>query len=226
MKRIIIAAMLIFAIFCSAVEFKAAYIDTQEIMNKAKDIVDAKTEFGNYQQSWEKQINDKKAEITKLKNEYEAKKVILTDSGRDEAEKLINEKEKELNDFIESIFGDSGLAAQRNNELLEPILVKLQEAIKRVADQNNYSIVLDASGGTVVYAVPGIDITQLVIDELDKDGQVITDDSDQKNNNGDAGKTNDPFEKNDKSNDSFDKKSNDPFDKKDTSDTKKSDNGK
>ncbi len=207
MKKIIIAAMLLIVILCSAVEFKAAYIDTQEIMNKAKDIVDAKTEFSNYQQNWDKQINEKKAAITQLKNDYEAKKVILTDSGREEAEKLIEEKEKELNDFIESIFGENGLAAQRNNELLEPILVKLQEAIKRVADQNNYSIVLDASGGTVVYAVPGIDITQLVIDELDSEGQIITNESDE---------SSDPFDRpkeDDKKQDDKKNETHDPFDK-------------
>ncbi len=207
MKKIITAAMLLIVIFCSAVEFKAAYIDTQEIMKKAKDIVDAKTEFNNYQQNWDKQINEKKAAINQLKNDYEAKKVILTDSGREEAEKAIEEKEKELNDFIESIFGENGLAAQRNNELLEPILVKLQEAIKRVADQNNYSIVLDASGGTVVYAVPAIDITQLVIDELDSEGHILSNDTDVNS---------DPFDdesKNDPKADDKKEDSKDPFDR-------------
>ncbi len=45
---------------------------------------------------------------------------------------------------------------------------KLRIAIEKVAIENNYSIVLDAAVGAIGYAKSKLDITDLIIEEIEK----------------------------------------------------------
>ena len=50
-------------------------------------------------------------------------------------------------------------------EVLEPILIKLQDAIEAVGKENGYDYILNAdnfSGGVILYKKPGDDVTALV----------------------------------------------------------------
>lgn len=159
----IIAFCLLFS-FAQAETLKIAYLDSDRIMQESKDTKEAQTTFENARQSWMKTAEEKKAELEKLKENYEQKKLILSESGKKEAEQVISTKQKELEDYIQDIFGDTGLAAQKNTELMEPISKKFKDAVKKVADDNKYDLVLDTS--SLIYGVPALDITDQIIQEM------------------------------------------------------------
>jgi Skp family chaperone for outer membrane proteins len=69
---------------------------------------------------------------------------------------------------VQELFGETGAFIQRQNELLAPILNKLKTIIEKVAIENNYSIVFDASAGSILYAKPSLDITDLILNEMEK----------------------------------------------------------
>jgi outer membrane protein len=168
-KKIIIATILMIATMTVWTEsLKIAYIDTDRIMAESKDTQEAQKTFANEQQNWQTQIADLNAQIEKLKTEYETKKMVLTEDGKKEAEDKIKELETERDNLIQEIYGENGKAIQRNAELLQPIMAKLKTVIEKVAVENNYSLILDASGGAILYAKPSLDITDMVIDELNK----------------------------------------------------------
>jgi outer membrane protein len=52
--------------------------------------------------------------------------------------------------------------AAKREELLAPILMKVQDAIKVVAKENGYAMVFDTSSGAALYALETEDITPLV----------------------------------------------------------------
>ncbi len=51
---------------------------------------------------------------------------------------------------------------------MEPILDKLKIVIEKVAVENNYSMIFDAATGGLLYAKPSMDITDLIMEELEK----------------------------------------------------------
>ncbi|RLC52677.1 MAG: hypothetical protein DRZ79_00800 [Candidatus Cloacimonadota bacterium] len=168
-KKIIITLIFTFiAVMISAESMKIAYIDTDRIMAESKDTQEAQKTFANEQQNWQTQIADLNTEIERLKSEYDAKKMVLTEDGKKEAEDKIKELETERDNLIQEIYGENGKAIQRNAELLQPIMAKLKTVIEKVAVENNYSLILDASGGAILYAKPSLDITDMIIDELNK----------------------------------------------------------
>lgn len=147
---------------------RIAYIDTDRIMMESQDTREAQSIFMAERDSWERELTRIEEEIQRLQSEYEARKLTLTESGRAQAEKRIEDKIRERRQYIESIFGEGGLAMQRNAELLEPIMDKLRDAIEKIAIEENYSIIFDAIGGGILYAKPNLDISDLVIQELNK----------------------------------------------------------
>ncbi len=57
-------------------------------------------------------------------------------------------------------------AAVKRDELLKPILTKVQDAIKAVAKANGYLMVFDVSGGSMLYAAESDDVTPLIKKQL------------------------------------------------------------
>ncbi len=51
-------------------------------------------------------------------------------------------------------------------QLLQPILIKIDDAIRAVGKENNYTVIFDTSGGTMLYAIESEDVTPLVKKKL------------------------------------------------------------
>ena len=170
MKKLILAAiaLLLTVSLVYAESQNIVYIDSERIMTESQDTQEAQQMYQSEQKEWDKEIADLEEQIDKLNTEYESKKMILTESGKAEAQEKINQLLEKRKQKIQEIYGDKGLAMQRNAELLEPILEKLRNVIEKVAVENNYDMVLDVASGAVRYAKPKLDITDQVIEEMNK----------------------------------------------------------
>ena len=164
-KIILLVIIVLWSVFLSA-ETKIAYVNTDRIFSDYKDIKDAEEILQSDIEKWEQEITEMETEINLLKEEFEEKKLILTPTSKEDAQQFINDKEEELKVRYKEIYGENGEIVQRNNELMEPILNKLTQAIEIVAVEYNYTIVLDSSTGGVLYAKPTIDITDEVMAEM------------------------------------------------------------
>jgi outer membrane protein len=168
------AWILFLAVFCSALfsadNMKIGYIDFDKIMTASKDAQDAQRILDNDRQSWLSQGDEMKQEIARLKSEYDSRKMILSDAGKREAEQKIKDKEQELKDFLQDIFGDTGRLAEKNNELLAPIMDKVRQAVEKVADDNGFAMILTSDALVYAKTSLALDITDLVVDEMNKLG--------------------------------------------------------
>ena len=167
MNRILVIIALLLAVSgLSAAKARYGYIDSERILHESDDAREAQQLFENEMNVWETQISDLESEIEQLKAEFENKRLVLTEAGRKDAQTAIADKETELDDLIDDIYGESGLAAQRNGELLEPVMDKLTRAIKAVADENDLEMIFDAAAGGLLYAIPDLDYTDFVIEQM------------------------------------------------------------
>ncbi len=170
MKKMIITILL--AMLSSTLVFAAslnlAYIDTDRVMKESQDTQEAQQLFQTEQQAWQEEIQDMDTEIQRMKDDFEQKKLILKESGKEEAMNKIQELVIQRDEKVNEIFGESGKAMQKNAELLEPILDKLKSVIESISTDDNIDVVLDASTGGILYAVPSLDITDLVIERMNK----------------------------------------------------------
>ena len=76
-------------------------------------------------------------------------------------------KEKQASDLKKKYFGAEGELFKKRQSLMAPIQDEIYNAVKDVCDQRGYQLVLDrASGGSIIYASPKIDISDEVLQKL------------------------------------------------------------
>ncbi len=150
-----------------------AYVDIDAVITRCNDTQEIQRAFDLERQEWANQLTDLENEITRMETDFETHKLTYSASGRSEQEKKIEDKKAEYRTMVENFFGENGIAAQRYQELVEPVQNKILEVIQDISIQENYSLVLNVSAGGILYATQEMDITDMVIQRMDADsGQI------------------------------------------------------
>jgi Skp family chaperone for outer membrane proteins/TolB-like protein len=145
-----------------------ATVDMNRIFNEYIEFQDAKRELDRFVLEWERQKDSLKQYIDSLKNLLEIEKPGLTEKGREKRELEIQKAQEAYSNFIKNIWGDNGLFYKKSSELLEPYYKKIQETIKNVAVANGFDLVLNNDAKVILYVSNSQDITDKVLQELNK----------------------------------------------------------
>ena len=93
--------------------------------------------------------------------------VFLSDDQKKKTEDNIIAKEKQASDLKKKYFGSEGELYKKRQSLMAPIQDEIYNAVKDICDQKGYQLVLDrASGASIVFASPKIDISDEVLNKL------------------------------------------------------------
>lgn len=170
MKTVVCCIALVFTTNIVAAQTKIGYINSQSIMEQLPEAQDAQKQLDALTLEWQNEINKMAADIQRKMDEYDKRKLIMTDKRRTEVEKEIQELDKKMIDYRNQKFGASGELFSKQNELMKPIQEKIFKAVKDVADSEEYDYVVDRSSSTVLlYANTKHDLTQKVLEKIQKE---------------------------------------------------------
>jgi len=166
MKRL----LLIISFFTVTLAVQAqryAVIDTKYILNKLPEYKDADNKLEQISIQWQKDIDDKQAELNRMYKNYDAEQFMLSDELKKKRETEIFNKEKEVRDLQKKRFGYEGDLFKERQKLVKPVQDKVYNAIQRMAVAKAYDFILDKSEGiTVIFADPKLDKSDDVLREL------------------------------------------------------------
>ena len=148
-------------------QLKIGYVDSDSIMDKFPDAQDARQKLDAFIQEWQ-------TELTKLENnwktkydDYEKRKLIMTDQMRAETESELLKLEQQIADYREKKFGTNGELFQKQDEIMKPVQNKVFTAIKDVAKDEDFDFIFDRSGDVMLlFAKDEYDVTALVLNKL------------------------------------------------------------
>ena len=148
-------------------QLKIGYVDSATILDSLTESQDAQLRLDAMIQEWQE-------ELTKLENEwkdsyedYERRKLVLSDKRRAEIEKSLVDMEKNISVYRQQKFGVGGELFRKQDELMKPIQNKVFNAIKSVSEDEDLDFVFDRSGDLIfLYAKDKYDITKLVLEKL------------------------------------------------------------
>ena len=167
MKKLVIAMCLFMTIGMAANAQRYAIIDTKYILDKMQDYKDAQKALDDFSQQWQKEIDQKQAELDRMYRNFEAEQVMLSDELKKKREDELFMREKEVRDLQRQRFGFEGDLFKKRQELVKPIQDKVYTAIQKVAVNRQYDFILDKSEGiTVIFADPKLDRSEDVLKEL------------------------------------------------------------
>ena len=93
----------------------------------------------------------------------------MSDERKRELQQEIQQLAQQALKFREAKFGVQGELEQKSQELIEPVLKKVNEAIALVARQEDFDMVFDTRNANIVFVKDETwDLTDRVIEEMQK----------------------------------------------------------
>jgi outer membrane protein len=167
MKKVFVLLVCTIAFTSIVKAQRYAIIDTKYILDKIPEYKNADRKLQSIAEQWQKEIDNKQAELDKMYKEYEAEQFMLSNELKKKREDEIFNKEKEVRELQKKRFGYEGDLFKERQKLVKPIQDRVYTAVQKIAVNRGYDFILDKSEGiTVIFADPKIDKSEDVLKEL------------------------------------------------------------
>ncbi len=169
MKKISFILFLLIIPFSSLIngQLKIGYVDSDSIMDKFPDAQDARQKLDAMIQEWQSELSKLEGNWKTKYDDYEKRKLIMTDQTRTDMESELVKLEQQIADYRDKKFGTNGELFQKQDEIMKPVQNKVFTAIKDVAKDEDLDFVFDRSGDVMLlFAKDQYDITALVLEKL------------------------------------------------------------
>jgi outer membrane protein len=105
-------------------------------------------------------------EIQEMQQQLKEQQLMLSEERQQEMLQEIQQKTTEYQRFLQETFGQSGLIAQKNQELMEPIMNEIDRAVNELSEEEGFDFIFDNAVG-LIYGKPAFDITEQILSKLD-----------------------------------------------------------
>jgi outer membrane protein len=151
---------------------RIGHINSEAIMQALPEAQDAQKSLDVIVGQWETELQRMQADWKKKFDEYDKKKLILTDQSRAAAERELRDLDQGIVDFRNRKFGQNGELFQRQNDVMKPIQNKLFKVLEDVAKEEEYDYIFDRSGEILLlYANDKHDLTQKILARMQAFGK-------------------------------------------------------
>lgn len=142
---------------------KIGHIDSQELLQLMPGRDSAVNVITEYAKTLENQIKGMQTEFESKYQDFLANEANMTDLIKQTKTRELQDIQTRIEAFQTSAEED---LQKKQTELLQPIIDKAKEAIEKVAKANDYTYVIDAGLGVLLYSDPTDDLMPLVKIEL------------------------------------------------------------
>jgi outer membrane protein len=147
---------------------KFGYINSEFILSQFEEFKEAQNKLEVEGRKLEKQYYDMAATLDSLQKEYERQKFLMTESNKATKENEMRRLAENIQKFQVEKLGPQGEFYQKQQALADPVLQKINGAIKRVGEAGGYDFIFDTVAGNILYAQEKFDLTEQVLKELQK----------------------------------------------------------
>ena len=168
MKKIFyfIAIFMTFAVGNSYAQ-KYALIDMEYILKRIPAYESANKQLESFSKQWQSEVDKEVETVDAMYKKYQADLPTLQGSEKTNRENEIVAKENAIQELRNKYFGSQGALFKKQEELIMPIQDDIYEAVKVISTESGYSLVVDrASATSIIFASPGIDISDQVLSRL------------------------------------------------------------
>jgi len=162
-KVIILCGVVIFSMFgalAHGAEIKIGYVDMQRALNESEAGKEAKVAVESEYQKFQNEIVQRQKELKALQETLQRQELMLSEKARKERERDYQNKLKEFKRWGEDRQGE---LKQKERELTKATLNGLGGTVKKLGEQEKFTIILEKNEAIILYASSAIDLTDRVI---------------------------------------------------------------
>ncbi len=153
---VLVAAMLSMGAGAALAQSKIGFVDSDRLMREAPPAVQAQQRLEREFERRDQELQRMARELQALQEDLERNALTMAETERRNKERTFNDLNRDFQRKQREFREDLN---QRRNEELASVLDRANLAIKQVAENEKYDLILQEA----VYASPGIDITEQVI---------------------------------------------------------------
>jgi len=145
---------------------RIAYIDVQRVLARSAAGVAAREQLEREKATMQKEMDGKRVELEKLREELEKKGALLTPEARREKQDQFERKRRDAarlaDDFQKEL-------EKREQGLLQKVLQDVSGIIEKVGKDRGYYMIVEKRGAGVIYATTEADLTEEIIRVYDRE---------------------------------------------------------
>ena len=166
-KKSFIALALMLSSMLSVAAQKFALVDMEYILKNIPAYERANEQLNQTSKKWQAEVEALNSQAKKMYDNYQNESVFLSAEQKKAKEEAILKKEKEASELKKKYFSPEGELYKKRESLIGPIQDEIYNAVKTVAEQRGYQLVLDrASDNGIIFASPAADISNEVLGKL------------------------------------------------------------
>src|SRR5437870_13676753 len=144
---------------------RIAYIDVQRVLARSSSGVAAREQLEREKTVMQREMDGKRVELEKLRDELEKKGALITADARREKQEGFERKRRDaarmMDDFQKEL-------EKKEQVLLQRVLQELSGVIERVGKEKGYYMIVEKRGASVLYASTDADLTDEIIRAYDQ----------------------------------------------------------
>lgn len=173
MKKValpLLLALLVVLPPAMAKDLRLGVINSEQVLSNYSEYQTSMRALREEKGDWDRQIIAREAEIEAEVGDFRLQENTLSPVSRSERRSNIDRKIAQLDEFRSEIYAEpNGRFFRRNKELMEPLVNKVNDAIRVVAEEEGYDMILDNSMPIIVYVREesiDINLNQKVLEKL------------------------------------------------------------
>ncbi len=144
-----------------------AYVDSKYILENMDEYKDAQIELDAMSKKWQETVEAKMTELDRMRRAFEAEKILLTTELKKQRVSELKAKEEEIRNYQREKFGVNGQLFKKRQELIQPLQDDIFNAIKEMAKDKSYAMVLDKGiNSNILFSDPKYDKSDLILKKL------------------------------------------------------------
>ena len=151
MKKFIIALLMVLPFTAMAQDLKIGIFNSQELMSVMPETNAAMSELETMKLNFNKQAETLQAEFLKKQEEFQTLPETTDATIKEHKQRELARLYQTIEEFAASA---ANALKKKEQELMVPIANKIQQALKKVGDENNFTYIIDNAQGTVPYVSP------------------------------------------------------------------------
>src|SRR2546426_1024475 len=145
---------------------KIGYIDVQRVLARSAAGVAAREQLEKERAAIQKDMDGRRVELEKLRDEIEKKGALMTADARREKQEVFERKRRDAaraaDDYQKEL-------EKKEGQLLQKVLQEVGGVIEKVGKEKNYYMIVEKRNAGVLYASNDADLTDEIIRAYDRD---------------------------------------------------------
>lgn len=159
------AGLLLAGPAAAAESVRIAVVNQQRALASSNEGRAAEKALKSLMQKKRTELEPLEQELKRQQEEFESQKYVLSRSALEERKLDLLKRQRDLERSMREAEDDLEI---ENRRLMQPLVKRIEQALSEIGKEKDFTVILETKSTAVLYAEESIDITDLVIQKLNK----------------------------------------------------------